>query len=109
MDEDFDLSGFHIVSLTPAAVLRDMRVRLGLSQAEIAKKAGIPQQVYQRFESGQRNLMTSSFQTTCRLLEALDIDITKFYHGEYVIGGEIYVDGGGKLRYVESDKLLDEE
>ncbi len=109
MDNDFDLTGFHIVNLTPASMLHEMRVRLGLSQAQIAEKAGITQQMYQRFESGKRNLMTSSFEVTCKVLEALDMDITKFYHGEYVIGGEIYFDQTGKLRYVDSEKLVEDE
>ena len=39
----------------------------------------------------------------------MDMDITKFYHGEYVIGGEIYFDQTGKLRYVDSEKLVEDE
>ncbi len=109
MNKDLDLTGYHIVNLTPAAMLHEMRVRLGLSQAQIAEKAEISQQMYQRFESGKRNLMTSSFAVTCKVLEALNMDITRFYHGEYVIGGEIYFDRDGKLRYIETGKLVDEE
>lgn len=108
MDQEFDLTGFHMVNLTTAAVLRDMRVRLGLSQAQIAEKAGITQQMYQRFESGKRDLRSCSFTVTCKVLEALDIDIAKFYHGEYVIGGEVYFDQDGKMRYVESGELVNE-
>ena len=109
MDNDFDLTGYHVVNLTHASMLREMRIRLGLSQAQIAERAGITQQMYQRFESGKRNLMTSSFSVTCKVLEALNMDITKFYHGEYVVGGEIYFDQEGKLRYVENGKQVDEE
>lgn len=109
MDENLDLTGYHIVNLNTASMLREMRGRLGLSQEQIAEKAGITQQMYQRFESGKRNLRTCSFTVTCKVLEALDMDIAKFYHGEYVIGGEIYFDQDGKLRYVENDRLVDAE
>ena len=109
MDKDFDLTGYQIVHLTPASMLHGMRIRLGLSQAQIAEKAGITQQMYQRFESGKRNLRTSSFEVTCKVLEALNMDITKFYHGEYVIGGEVYIGQDGQLHYVENEKRIDSE
>ena len=39
-----------------------------------------------KFESGERNLMTASFRVACRVLEALDMDITAFSHGDLSAG-----------------------
>ena len=40
---------------------------------------------YQRLESGERNILTSSFGLACRVIEALDMDVSKFYHGDYYL------------------------
>lgn len=40
---------------------------------------------YQRLESGERNILTSSFGLACRVIEALDMDASKFYHGDYYL------------------------
>ncbi len=65
------------------SILRERRLALGLTQQQIADKAGIKLQHYQAFEGGQRNLMTASFRIACSVLEALDLDIAKYYSGEY--------------------------
>ena len=65
------------------SMLHEWRVLNGLTQELVARKAGITQQQYQRFESGSRDLRRCSFQIACQVLEALDIDIVKFYHGQY--------------------------
>ena len=39
----------------------------------------------QRLESGERNILTSSFGLACRVIEALDMDASKFYHGDYYL------------------------
>ena len=67
------------------SVLRRKRLELGLTQQNVADKAKILLQAYQKFESGERNIMTSSFQIACRVIEALEMDVSKFYHGEYVM------------------------
>lgn len=100
--EKEDLKGFHTVHLGTGSMLYEWRVTHHLSQTQVAEKAGITQQMYQRFESGQRNLMNSSFRVTCGLLEALGMDIVKFYHGEYVFGEEVYFDEDGNERYVKT-------
>ena len=101
----FDLTGFHTVHLNTGSMLYEWRIIHKLTQAEVAERAGITQQMYQRFESGKRDLMRSSFAVTCKLLEALGMDIVKFYHGEYVFGEEIYIDEDGKMRYVKTGQL----
>ena len=71
------------VQFDTGSMLREWRLLNGLTQEQVARKAGIAQQQYQRFESGSRDLRRCSFQIACQVLEALDIDIVKFYHGEY--------------------------
>ena len=44
---------------------------------------------YQRLESGERNILTSSFGLACRVIEALDMDASKFYHGDYYLEEEV--------------------
>lgn len=106
--KEFSLDGFSFIHMEEKNVLRERRVILGLTQKEVAEKAKIPMQSYQRFESGERNIMTASFQMTCRVLQALELDITKFYNGDYAIGEEIYESKEG-LRYKKTGKLVEED
>ena len=70
-------------------ILRDFREKLALTQQQVADKAKIQLRQYQRFETGERNLSSSSFCIACRVIEALGLDITKYYHGDYVLGDEV--------------------
>ena len=76
----------HIMRVEEKWVLRDFRDKLGLTQQQVADKAMIQLRQYQRFESGERNLSSSSFNIACRVIEALGLDPTKYYHGEYAWG-----------------------
>ena len=38
---------------------------------------------------GERNILTSSFGLACRVIEALDMDVSKFYHGDYYLEEEV--------------------
>ena len=60
--------------------LKAQRLRLGLTQKQVADKAGILLQHYQKFEGGERDLRTASFDVACRVLEALEVDIVKYFH-----------------------------
>ena len=60
--------------------LKSQRVRIGLTQKQVADKAGILLQHYQKFEGGERDLRTASFDVACRVLEALEVDIVKYFH-----------------------------
>ena len=108
--EEIDLSGFRVCHLDKDqhSVLREKRVVLGMTQQQVADKAGIVLQQYQKFESGERDIMTSSFRTACRVVEALGMDITDFYHGEYTIGEEVYSLGDG-LRYKKTGRPMGED
>lgn len=70
-------------------ILRDYREKLGLTQQQVADKAKIQLRQYQRFETGERNLSSSSFNIACRVIGALGLDITKYYNGDYIWGDEV--------------------
>ena len=61
------------------------RQMLRLTQQEIADRAKITLRQYQRLESGERSILTCSFGLACRVIEALDMDVSKFYHGDYYL------------------------
>ena len=108
--EQIDLSGFQMCHLDDDqhSVLREKRVVLGLTQQQVADRADIVLQQYQKFESGERDIMTSSFRTACKVIEALEMDITDFYHGEYTIGEKVYSSAEG-LRYLKTGRLTNED
>jgi len=76
--------------LSEQAILRRARAKLGLSQQQVADKAGIHMQQYQKFEKETRDLSTARFYIACRVLEALELDITRYFHGDYVLSEEYY-------------------
>ena len=101
-----DLSSYSLVHLKPEGILREKRVILKLTQKEVAEKAKITVQSYQRFENGERNIMTASFQLACRVIEALGMNISDFYHGEYCIGEELCADKEG-LKYRKTGRRIE--
>lgn len=104
----FSLDGFQILHLNNKSILQEQRVIIGMTQKQVAEKAKIPLQSYQRFESGDRNIKTASFQVACRVLEALEMDIADFFHGEYVFGERV-LDSKEGLRYEKTGKLINED
>ena len=79
------LDGIQTIIPTAAAVLLKKRQMLRLTQQEIADRAKITLRQYQRLESGERSILTCSFGLACRVIEALDMDVSKFYHGDYYL------------------------
>ena len=79
-----------LAMLPEQAILKRARAKLGLSQQQVADKAGIHMQQYQKFEAGTRNLSSSTFHIACRVLEALELDIVRYFHGDYVLSEETY-------------------
>ena len=59
--------------------LKKKRLALGMTQQHVAEKAKISLSSYQKFESGNRNIMTASFEIVCRVIIALGVDTTSFY------------------------------
>lgn len=106
--EDFNLDGFCLVHMKPESALRERRVILGLTQQAVADRAKIPIQSYQQFESGKRKIRRVSFDIACRVIEALEMTPTDFYHGDYTIGEEIFESKEG-TRYKKTGKLISED
>ena len=104
-EELTSLDGFHTVHISDHEMLRERRVILGLTQKAVAERASIPLQSYQLFESGKRSIRRASFQIACQVLEALEMDVVSFHHGDYSIGEEIYLQDN-ELRYVKTGKSI---
>ena len=83
------LDSFQTIIPTAAAVLSERRQMLRMTQQEIADRAKITLRQYQRLESGERSILTCSFGLACRVIEALDMDVSKFYHGDYYLEEEL--------------------
>ena len=65
-------------------ILIGQREKLGLTQEEVAAKAGIKLEQYQKYESHEgREFSSSSFRIVHAVLEALELDTTAFNRGEY--------------------------
>jgi transcriptional regulator with XRE-family HTH domain len=74
-----------LVKIVPErGLLIGQREKLGLTQEEVAQKAGITLKQYQKFEGHDRNLSSSSFRIVHAVLSALELDITAFNNGDYV-------------------------
>ena len=65
-------------------LLRSTRKTLGLTQQKVADRAGLHIAQYQKFEGGQRGMLSASFETTMAVLEALEIDPDVFVK-QYVL------------------------
>jgi transcriptional regulator with XRE-family HTH domain len=104
------MEGFRVVHTEGKnnGLLKEQRVVKGLTQQQVADKAGILIKHYQKFEGGERNLRTASFDVACRVLEALDLDIVKYFHHEYALGEERYMDSEG-WKYKKTGKPVDED
>ena len=92
------LDGFQILHARAASILSEKRQILRLTQQEVADRAKITLRQYQRLESGERNILTSSFGLACRVIEALDMDVSKFYHGDYYLEEELKTTRGKGFR-----------
>ena len=74
---EIDLKDFLMVA-TEAGVLFRARKKLGLTQQEVADRAGITLRQYQRYEGKEKDLSSSSFKMAVSVLKALEIDIKAF-------------------------------
>ena len=75
-------SSLHLRPFSEAMTLKRAREKLGLTQQQAANKAGIQLRLYQRFESGERNLTNSPFNIGCNVLEVLVVDVAAFRQSE---------------------------
>ena len=64
-------------------MLIKQREKLGMSQEEVAAKAGIKLEQYQKYESHDSRFSSSSLRIVNAVLTALDLDPTAYANGEY--------------------------
>ena len=64
-------------------IIFEARKKLGLTQQQVADKAKILLRQYQKFESGERKLSSSSFYLASMVLQALELDVTTFANRGY--------------------------
>ena len=108
--ETVALDGFQMTHLDNDmhSILKEKRQVLRMTQQDIADKAKITLQQYQKFESGERNIRTASFQLACRVIESLGMNISDFYHGEYTFGESVYATADG-LHYTKTDEHINKD
>jgi len=66
-------------------VLLEARKKLGFTQQQVADKAKIVLRQYQKFESGERKLSSSSFWMASKVIQVLELDVTNFAGGKYLL------------------------
>ena len=88
-------------------VLKKRRKQLRLTQQEVADKAGINIKQYQRFETGERELMDASFMTAYQVLNTLELDAGKYAVGEYEIKELIYRGHDDRLYNFDTDEPIE--
>ena len=75
--------GFMVI-MPERGMLIGQREKLGLSQEEVAVRAGIKLEQYQKYESHDgREFSSSSFRIVNAVLTALELDPNAFANGEY--------------------------
>jgi len=67
------------------ALLIDRREELGLSQEEVAKKAGITLKQYQRYEKNGVQISSSSTRIVNAVFKALELSVDAFGNCEYAV------------------------
>ena len=105
MIEEISLDGFQTIHPDDRGILYERRLVLGLTQKQVAERAKMPLSSYQRFESGDRKLASATFIMACRVLEALEMDITAYFHGDYILG-EAMVETKEGLCYKNGGRLV---
>lgn len=101
--EELSLDGFTLVNLTSASTLHQKRLVLELTQQQVADRANIDLQQYRKFESGARDIRRASFDVACRVIKALEMDVGKFFDGDYSLGEEIYSENS-ELKYKKTGR-----
>ena len=66
-------------------MLRVQREKLGLTQEEVAERAGIKLEQYKRYEEVGVNISSSSLRIVHAVLKALELDTSAFDNGDYVL------------------------
>ena len=87
------------------AIIKKLRILLGISQKEIAEKAGIPLLEYQKIEDCKISIKTAPFDLVCRIMCAIEDPrlMSHFYYGTY----DFLLDYDITLKDPDNKKLLE--
>lgn len=61
-------------------ILKERREQLGLTQQQVADIASVNIRQYQRFESGERKISSTSFRIGVAIADALELDVHELVH-----------------------------
>ena len=64
-------------------IIKAMRIYLGMTQAEAAKKVGITEDVYQKYENRPGEILNGHFDAVYRILVILHLNPKNFLQGKY--------------------------
>ena len=84
-------------------MVKAMRIYLGMTQEEAARKIGISFGVYAKYENVPGELLKGQFCDVYRILVTMKLDPRKFLEGEYVLsslGYQVASHGIGQLKHV---------
>ena len=84
-------------------IIKAMRLYLGMTQEELARKAGISPGLYFRYEKVPGYVLRGKFSEVCKVLKLLRLDPRKFYRGKYILneaGYKAIVPRRGRLNFV---------
>jgi len=70
--------------VTDAGMLIRQREKLGMTQEQVAAKAGIRPEQYRMYESSENRFSSTSMRIVNAVLTALELDPTAFANGDYV-------------------------
>ena len=89
--------------LEPHRIVKAMRIYLGMTQPEVAKKSGISVGVYSKYENVPGELMKGRFCVVYRILEVVRLNPRNFIQGQYEltdIGRHITAQKTGRISHI---------
>lgn len=91
-------------------IVKAMRIYLGMTQAEAAKKVGISLDAYVNYENIPGRILRGHFSTVFRILEVMHLNPKKFIQGQYELneaGRKITSWGTGPINHIMRKALRD--
>lgn len=84
-------------------IVKAMRIYLGMTQPEVAGKAGISVSTYACYENAPGELLKARFCVVYGILEAVHLNPKKFMQGQYEltdIGRQIAMQKSGRISHI---------
>ena len=84
-------------------IVKAMRLYLGMTQPEVAKKVGVSVGVYLKYENDPGELLKGRFCVVYRILEVVHLNPKKFMQGKYVLddlGRQITAPHTGRMSHI---------